>query len=159
MKAGYYRVSQRHKRVAVSVGRIPQPAHAAGVIDLVSESIRQSDVHVNLSQQMIVVTEDKVRLRLDCFLRREKKRREWHTPAGMLVTEIAAFVTSSFHGAIGISGDQWQAVFRVLIALTLMWLIYALTKVRRGSSVDSLIDSFKDCQKPVDKSSEEGSLR
>ena len=87
-----------------------------------------------------------MRLLLDYFLDRERKRREWYTPAGMLVTEIAASVTSSFHSAIGVSGDQWQAVFKVLIVLTLIWLICALAKVHRGPSIDSLIDSLKHCQ-------------
>jgi hypothetical protein len=150
-------VSRRNKTIAVGVGEISRPAQSPGTVDLVDESIRQSVVRVNVSQQMIILTEDRVRLRLDHFLRMEKKRREWYVPAGMLLTEIAASVTSTFHGAIGVSGVEWQAVFQVITVMTAVWLMCALTTVRRGASVDSLIDSLKHCQHAGNRPPEEAS--
>jgi hypothetical protein len=151
MDAGQtYCMSRRIKKAAVGLGNASHLPRVTGAVDLMYESIRQSTVHVNVSQEMIVLTEDKLRLNLNSFLYREKKRREWYTPAAMLVTEIAATVTSNFHRSIGVSGDQWQAVFQVLIVLTLIWLASALTKVRRGPPVDSLIDSLKHPLQPTD---------
>jgi hypothetical protein len=61
----------------------------------------------------------------------------------MLTTEVAAFVTSSFHDTIGVSGEQWEALFRTLILVTGLWLLIALIRGRRASSTDSLIQKLK----------------
>jgi len=133
-------------KVGTGSGRATQSAPPTEATNLFDDSNRQSVIYFNIAQQILVVTEDRLRLGMNNFLRREKKRREWYTPAGMLISEIAASVTSNFHRAAGVSGDQWQAIFYSLIALTLVWLIVTLTKMQRGLSVDLLIDSFKQCE-------------
>jgi len=128
-------------KVGTGSGRATQSAPPTEATNLFDDSNRQSVIYFNIAQQILVVTEDRLRLGMNNFLRREKKRREWYTPAGMLISEIAASVTSNFHRAAGVSGDQWQAIFYSLIALTLVWLIVTLTKMQRG-----LIDSLKHCE-------------
>jgi len=134
------------RKVAAVSGNATQPAPPKEATNLFDDSNRQSVIYFNIAQQILVVTEDRLRLGMNNFLRREKKRREWYTPAGMLVSEIAASVTSNFHPAAGVSGDQWQAIFYSLIVLTLVWLVITLTKMRQGLSVDLLIDSLKHCE-------------
>jgi len=112
-------------------------------IDLLREGLKQSAVHVNLGQEMMVLTEDRLRLELNELSDSAKHRQSWHAPAGVLMTEVAAFVTSSFHDTIGISGQQWQAFFRALIIATVIWLLVALVRGRRSSSADSLIERLK----------------
>lgn len=112
-------------------------------IDLLREGLKQSAVHVNLGQQMIILTEDRLRLELNELSDSTRHRQGWRAPAGMLITEVAVFVTSSFHDAIGISGQQWQALFRTLIVGTVIWLLAELIRGRRSSSADSLIEKLK----------------
>ncbi len=112
-------------------------------IDLLREGLKQSAVHVNLGQEMIILTEDRLRLELNELSDSTKHRQGWHAPAGMLITEVAALVTSSFHDTIGISGQQWQAFFRTLIVLTVIWLLVAFVRGRRSFSADSLIGRLK----------------
>src|SRR5437762_161242 len=114
--------------------RVPgqKSAGPSPTIDLLHEGIKQSAVHINLGQQMIIVTEDRLRLDLNEFSESTKHRQKWHAPAGMLMTEIAASVTPSFHETIGISGPQWEALFRLLMVVTLFWLLAALIRGRRG---------------------------
>ncbi len=157
MDVGRNQVKQRKKNAATVVRDISHPPSRAWATGLVHEGMRQSTVHINVSQEMINVTEDKMRLHLDYFLRIEKKSREWYTPAGMLLTETAASVTPTFHGALGVSGEQWHAIFQVLTILTVIWLICALTRVRRGPSVDSLIESLKHRRQPEGSIPEEAS--
>ncbi len=95
----------------------------ATTINLLREALKQSAVHINLGQQMIILTEDRLRLDLNELSDSTKHRREWHVPAGMLITEVAAFVTSSFHNTVGVSGQQWEAFFRTIIVVTMFWLL------------------------------------
>lgn len=97
------------------------------------------DVHVNV----IVVTEDRLRLSLEAFLRSARKCQSWRTPAGMLLTEIVGFATSPFHNALGLSGDQWNMVFDALVPITVLWLIGTLIRGHRAPSISSLIESLK----------------
>lgn len=120
-------------------------------IDLLHEGLKQSAVHVNLGQQMMILTEDRLRLDLNEWSSSTKRRRQWQVPAGMLLTEVAAFVTSSFHDTVGISGQQWEALFRTLIVVTVFWLLAALVRGRRASSADSLIERLKTGQPRVDR--------
>jgi len=140
-----YEVRMKHRPKPMAGKRVqgdksPGP-HAT--IDLFRESLDQSAVHVNLRQDMIVVTEDRLRLDLNKFSNSTRNRNEWHAPVGMLMTEVATFVTASFHDTIGISGQQWQTVFRTLIVLTVFWLLAALIRGRGASSTDSLIERLK----------------
>ena len=113
-------------------------------INLIDEGIKQSRIHVNVGQQMIVTTEDKLQLYLDRFLQAATRRHGWHAPAGLLMTEVAVSATASFHAAIGVSGQEWEALFHVFIPMTLFWLIAALIRGRRGPSVKSTIDMLKE---------------
>jgi hypothetical protein len=106
--------------------------------------LKQSAVHVNLEQQIIIVTEDRLRLELNELSDSTKHRQGWHAPAAMLITEVAASVASRFHDTIGISGQHWEALFRTLIAVTAVWLLAALIpRGRASSSPDSSIAKLK----------------
>jgi hypothetical protein len=118
-------------------------------IDLLHEGIKQSVVHVNVGQQMLVVTEDKMRLGLNELVHAARNRQAWQAPAAMFLTEIAVFTTANFHAAIGVSGDQWQALFRALLVVTFLWLVTAVVRGRPGPSVKSFLDSLKNPQQPL----------
>ena len=134
------------KRVTGHKSAGPSPT-----IDLLHEGLKQSAVHINLGQQMIIVTEDRLRLDLNDLSDSTKHRQKWHAPAGMFMTEMAASVTSDFHDTVGISGPQWEALFRLLMVITLFWLLAALIRARRGPSADSLIDRLKTGHKRCDQ--------
>jgi hypothetical protein len=99
---------------------------------------------------LIVTTEDKMRLRLLELLRSARQRHGWQTPAGMLVTEIATAATANFHETMGLSGQQWSAIFYVLVIVTVLWLMTALIRGWRGPSISLFIDSLKNAQRPAD---------
>ena|ERR1700680_2222085 len=126
-------------------------------VELLHEGMKQSVIHVNVGQQWIIVTEDKIRLGLIDLINAAKNRQAWQTPAAMLLTEIAVFATANFHAAIGVSGDQWQALFGVLLIVTFLWLLTAWVKGGPGPSANSFIDSLKADQQAVD--SRDGVLR
>jgi hypothetical protein len=65
-------------------------------MDLLQEGLKQSTVHVNVGQEMIVITEDKMRLSLDALIGKAKSRQSWHAPAGMLLTEVGVLTPATF---------------------------------------------------------------
>jgi hypothetical protein len=112
--------------------------------DIVREGIERSAIHLNVGQNMFVITEDKMRLQLNNLVASERRCQKWHVPTGMLLTELPTLAGPSFHGAVGLSGDQWDLLFRVLFVLTFVWLLKTLASARRSISVDGFIDSLKD---------------
>jgi hypothetical protein len=125
--------------------RLPrhQSTGPSATVDLLHEGLKRSAVHVNLGQEMIILTEDRLRLDLNELCDSTTYRRGWHAPAGMLITQVAAFVTSSFHDTVGVSGQQWEALFCALIVVTAFWLLAAFIRGHRASSADSLIEKLK----------------
>lgn len=112
-------------------------------IDLPLEDTKEPIVHIGV----IVTTEDQMRLRLIELLRCAKKCHGWQTPAGMLLTEVATSATSTFHDALGMSGQQWDGVFHGLILATSLWLAVGLIKACRTPSISSFINALKNAQK------------
>jgi hypothetical protein len=129
--------------IGTRVGRNSEPN---AIIDLLREGLNQSAVHVNLGQQVIIVTEDRLRQDLRELSDSTRHRQDWRAPAGMLITEMAALATSSFHDAIRISAQQWQSVFQMLIVVTVLWLLVALIRGRHAFTADSLIEKLKTSQ-------------
>ena len=124
--------------------------------DLMQAGLGHSTIHVNLEQQMIITTEDRLRLHLNELLDATKYRQQWQAPAGMLITELTAVVAANFHETFGISGGQWENFFRTLIVGTIFWLLVVLIRGRGASSADSLIARLKSAQPTDDRSATKG---
>jgi hypothetical protein len=73
-----------------------------------------SVVHSNLSQQIVLTSEDKLRLSLTKHLSRMEKRRAWITPLGILLTIVIVFPTTRFQAFL-LSAQTWEAVFRDIV--------------------------------------------
>ena len=69
-------------------------------------------VHSNLDQEIIQITEDRLRLVMKDHLEEIEDKRAWHTPLGVLIAIIAAFVTADFRDAY-FKAETWQAVFLI----------------------------------------------
>ena len=81
-----------------------------------SELVQNLTVNKNVSQTVVVVTEDKVRLCLkDCFkdyCEDMTAKTAWVSPLGILVALIATLVATDFHDAPGFSKSQWLPAAR-----------------------------------------------
>jgi type II secretory pathway component PulJ len=131
------------KRARMREGRETKPSGPATALNLLEEGKKQSKVHFNVGQDIIAVTEGKARSVLQDLLNAERKRYAWQTPAGMLLTEVAAWVSSGFREAMGISAEQWQALFALCAAITSCWLVITLMARRKGPSLDLAIEMLK----------------
>ncbi|MCI5166112.1 MAG: hypothetical protein D3903_08440 [Candidatus Electrothrix sp. GM3_4] len=99
-------------------------------------------VSLNVSQSVIVTTEDKLRLSLGSYLKNVKLQSEWIAPLSLLIAILATLVTSTFNDFI-LSKDTWKGIFIIAGTGATIWLIYALLLLRNKSSVEDLIKEIK----------------
>jgi hypothetical protein len=113
------------------------------VIDAVAtQMVQVTQVYVNVAQQLIVTTEDKVRLCLNERMQNIEKRGEWTTPAGILLTLLVTFPTTVFREFL-LSKETWEAVFIVAAFLALGWLLRCFRRRPKAQSVDDVLNQMK----------------
>jgi len=99
-------------------------------------------VHSNLDQEIIQITEDRLRLVMKDHLEEIEDKRAWHTPLGVLIAIIAAFVTADFRDAY-FKAETWQAVFLITGVLSLFWLIKTIFKAAKSPTIDDIVSKIK----------------
>ena len=105
--------------------------------------IQIQSVHANVSQNLIITTEDKVRLCLNDTLKTLGLRQAWQTPAGIVLTLAVTLVTASFQDKFGLSQDMWHAVFFTSAIGCIIWLAATLFRLPKSRSVDDVIVQLK----------------
>ena len=99
-------------------------------------------VHSNLEQEIIQITEDRLRLILKDHLALAEDRKTWIGPLGILLAIITAFVTADFRDFL-FKAPVWQAVFLITGFLSLAWLIYSIYRANNAPSIDDIIKRIK----------------
>lgn len=105
--------------------------------------VQQTKLHLNLDQDAIVITEDRVRLILFGYLANLEAKRRWQTPAGILLALATTFATTTFQDAFGLSAATWQAMFVLLTLGTGVWLVVAAVKAFQAHDVEEVVSSMK----------------
>jgi hypothetical protein len=105
-----------------------------------------STVHPNTAQNIIVTTEDKVRVYLYEYARAGGTRTEWRAPLGLAIAIGTTLLTANFGDALGVSAAYWAALFFLGLCGAISWLIVSLIRLaiywKRGS-VETLIKKIK----------------
>jgi hypothetical protein len=110
-----------------------------------SPLVQNTRVHINVTQEVIVVTEDKVRLCLHNHLVRLEARNRWIAPAGILLTIVVAFATTTFRDFV-LPASTWQAVFFLFGLFSFGWLIKALLNARGAPTLEDVLGELKRVQ-------------
>ena len=116
----------------------------AKVLESISDQLTQdSNVHLNLSNDLIVITEDKLRLCLREQGDAINESRSWTAPVSMLITLSIVLLTTSFNEAF-FPASTWQAVFVICWGGAILWTIKAV-KDSGGTkrSTDDIVDELK----------------
>jgi hypothetical protein len=124
----------------------PQNPSISTTIDsgsIKSQIVNVSELHLNVSQDFIITTEDKIRLALDRHMDRMGQKRSWVTPFGILLTIILTFINSSFKNA-GISAATWQAIFIIGGIISAIWLVRAIFLAFQSETVDDVVKQLKE---------------
>jgi hypothetical protein len=127
---------QGEQEQAVPLGTIRQESK-------VQLNVSQSgSVHVDMSSDTIVTTDDKVRLWLIGRVEKNEARNAWIAPAGLFVSLWLAILTSSFKDFL-LKAAVWEAIFIICAVVSLVWLIVSLYRRPRFETVDQLINGLK----------------
>ena len=99
-------------------------------------------VSLNISQSVIVTTEDKVRLSIESYIKKQNRRTEWIAPFSLLVAIFAALATANFHDFL-LDAATWKAMFLITSIGSLVWLIKSLYFLKDPVTIDDLIEDIK----------------
>jgi hypothetical protein len=100
-------------------------------------------VHQNLSQEVLAITLDKLRLTLNEHAKTLGRTSDWVAPAGILVTIVLAFATATFRKWGGLEAGTWHTVFAMAGLGTAVWLVATLFSPVKAVTVDQLIEKLK----------------
>lgn len=125
----------------------PAPRKGA-VIELDQEDLK-SDViiHKNLTQDVLLTTEDKLRLALIEHRDVLASKREWISAGSLALSLLTTLTLTQFQNRLGLSADTWRAIYAVVFILALFWLISSLIKMylnRKRGEINYLIKQIKE---------------
>lgn len=107
------------------------------------EFVQNSKFHVNLSQEVIVITEDKLRLCLLSHASRLTAKDRWVAPVSLCITFIVVLATATFNRFI-LPSATWQAVFVICAVGSAIWAIFSVARaIRVDSKLDTVVNEVK----------------
>lgn len=102
-----------------------------------------AQVYNNTGQQLIMITEDKMRLCLIRYVQKLDKKTEWQAPFGIFLAVITTKLTSDFHDFFSIKAAVWEAIFLVLGLLSFFWFCLSLKHVCCSVSIEDIMADLK----------------
>ncbi len=105
--------------------------------------LQESTVYVNVRQEVIMVTLDKVHLCLNKHLSRINQKTIWHAPLAVLVTIVVTLITTTFQDFV-LSAATWRATFIISAALSIAWLCRSAWAASRiSTSMEDIVSELK----------------
>jgi len=124
-----------------------QEATPAIVTDaLANQIIQNTNVFVNLRQDTIIITEDRIRLCLIKHLKSIETKHRWFVPAGIFLTILISLITASFQDFI-FKASVWEAMFIISGILTFAWLVFSAIRAIRSPTLDDVVSELKKVSK------------
>lgn len=96
-----------------------------------------ANISTNTHQDLIHITEDKLRLIVEEYERSWRSRIEWVGPFGVLVSVVISIVTSEFRGVLGLTGQSIRSLFIIAAIVSGAWLVKSLIKSFRLRKKDT----------------------
>lgn len=94
-----------------------------------------------LSQDLLVISVDKIRLAYAEHISTRSTKNLWIAPIGLFCTLLLSLLTTTFADSFGVTGATWKAFFMFGCLLTLIWSIIAIKKSIQAPQIDD-VDAF-----------------
>lgn len=110
----------------------------------------KTTLYQNVDQNIIAVSEDRLKLCLYQHKQFYKSRMAWITPLGLFISFLTTLLTSNFKDN-GLKAPTWEAIFIVGVVICLIWLIrdlIVLCQNWRKASIDEIINKLKNTNIP-----------
>lgn len=114
-------------------------------IDLNSDIGSQLVVHKNISQEIIIINIDRLKLILQDHHTNIKRSTDWINPLAIFIALLLANLTATFNDFIGIKAPVWEAIFIILTVVAGVYLLCSIVNIfRKGSTIEGVIDKLKE---------------
>jgi len=116
-----------------------EPKHG----QFIHEPVEVTTVHSNLSQEIVQITVDRLKLVLQAHLKQMERRKEWIAPLGVLIALVIVFPTTEFRAFAGLKAETWQAIFIISTLIAFIWWLKTTVAAFRSPSVEDVIERIK----------------
>lgn len=98
---------------------------------------------LNTQQEVIIITKDRAELCLMRYMGRLEQRLGWIAPVTLLIPVMASLLTSDFRASYGLDAATWHAMFVLVAAGAVVWLLVAAWRAFRSSvTIADLLNEF-----------------
>jgi hypothetical protein len=115
---------------------------------IASKLMEDANVNWNITQEVIITTEDKVRICLLEHLKRIEKRNGWLAPFGIFTTICTTLATTTFNNVF-LDAPTWRAIFLLVGAVSLIWLFVSIIQAWCSETVDDMVLELKKGSKKI----------
>lgn len=107
------------------------------------QKVEIKSVHGDLSQEVITITVDKLKLILHQQSSTIENKNSWIAPTGILITIILTIITATFKDYI-LPQNVWHAIFIISLFLVSFWMIKSLWITFRSPTIEDLVEKIKE---------------
>lgn len=107
------------------------------------KSVEVTNVHSNVSQEIIEITTDRLTLKLNSHLDQLENKRGWVAPLSLVASLITTLSTTTFEKAI-LSADTWRAIYIITSLISAAWLIVSVYRSYKSPSIEDIVKSLKE---------------
>ena len=129
----------------MSPRKVPYPKGA--IIELDEEDLKgELIIHKNLTQDLLVTTEDKMKLALIEYREVLISRDEWIGAGALAFSFMSPLLIANFRDIGPFDGNTWRAIYFVLLALAayrFVTIIIRAARNRHKANLDFLINKMK----------------
>jgi Flp pilus assembly protein TadB len=115
---------------------------------IASRLMENANVNWNIAQEVIITTEDKVRICLLENLKRIERKSGWMAPLGILIAIFTTLTTTTFNNVL-LDSSTWRAIFLLVGGASLIWLIISVVQALCSKKVDDVVIELKKGSKKI----------
>ncbi|XOB42294.1 MAG: hypothetical protein ACKKMP_02965 [Candidatus Nealsonbacteria bacterium] len=108
---------------------------------------REYKIYKNINQGIIIISDDKARLKLIEYQNALISRHNWIAPLTTSISILATIIAvDKFQNAFFFSATVWEAIFNIGLFLSLIWFVMTLIQMyknRNKGGINELIDQLK----------------
>jgi hypothetical protein len=119
---------------------VTQPSEPPREIDIgvnAAPTVDIGKVIKNTSDDILMITTSKAELVLRDHWKQIQQSNDWQATILFLIPIALAIPTTNFDEHFGISGQVWQTLFFITVAICALWLVVQVTRRLRGGTMDA----------------------
>jgi len=120
--------------------------------DIINEIKENTTLTKLLSQDLIVVSSDRLRLVYLQYIKEASNRQAWLAPAGIFISLLLSLLTSNFKKFLGVEGLAWQGFFMLAALISFCWFIYKVQQAFKAKDINDVtgfIEAIKEYEKEL----------